>query len=86
ALTLYSMVKFWMYAFWREVPEHNGNASRLDEKDPQLWIMYASMMLLAGCTLAIGLYGQPIYELANAAAEQLLNPELYIEAVLGGRE
>jgi multicomponent Na+:H+ antiporter subunit D len=38
---------------------------------------------LAACTLFIGLNGQPIFELADAAAEQLLDPSRYIEAVLG---
>jgi multicomponent Na+:H+ antiporter subunit D len=42
------------------------------------------MVGLAICTLIIGLYGQPIYELAEMSAEQLMNPRLYIEAVLGG--
>jgi multicomponent Na+:H+ antiporter subunit D len=36
-------------------------------------------------TLFIGLYGQPIYLLAERAAHEMLNSSLYIEAVLGGR-
>jgi multicomponent Na+:H+ antiporter subunit D len=85
ALTLYSMVKIWIYAFWKKLPEDHPHPERLTAKDPGMWVMYVSMVGLALCTLAIGLYGQPIYEIANEAAEQLLNPQLYIEAVLGGR-
>ncbi|RLK48565.1 multisubunit sodium/proton antiporter MrpD subunit [Alkalispirillum mobile] len=82
-LTLYSMIKIWAEAFWKAVPEHNQNAHRLDSQDSQLWLMYTPIIGLALCTLFIGLYGQPIYELAAASAEQLIDPSQYIEAVLG---
>lgn len=38
---------------------------------------------LAILTLVIGIYPQPFVAFAEAAADQLLNPEAYIEAVLG---
>ncbi|ABI57435.1 Na+/H+ antiporter subunit D [Alkalilimnicola ehrlichii MLHE-1] len=82
-LTLYSMIKIWAEAFWKAVPEHNQNAHRLESQDTQLWLMYTPIIGLALCTLFIGLYGQPIYELAAASAEQLIDPSQYIEAVLG---
>jgi hypothetical protein len=40
---------------------------------------------LAAITVFIGLGAQPIYELADAAAEQMLDPQMYVEAVLGKR-
>ncbi len=85
-LTLYSMIKIWAEVFWKAVPE-GVDTARLTGKTPdtQLWILLIPIVGLAGCTLFIGLNGQPIYELAEAAAEQLLNPSLYIEAVLGER-
>ncbi|SFB99054.1 multisubunit sodium/proton antiporter, MrpD subunit (TC 2.A.63.1) [Marinospirillum celere] len=84
-LTLYSMIKIWAEAFWKAVPE-GTNTDRLTGKqaDTGLIYMYVPIVLLAVCTLLIGLYGQPIYELAEASAAQLLNPDGYIEAVLGG--
>jgi multicomponent Na+:H+ antiporter subunit D len=83
-LTLYSMIKIWAEAFWKAVPE-GVSTERLTgrEKDPQLAWMYLPIALLAVCTLLIGLYGQPVYELAEASAAQLMNPSGYIEAVLG---
>ncbi|SFX73065.1 Na+/H+ antiporter subunit D [Marinospirillum alkaliphilum] len=83
-LTLYSMIKIWAEAFWKAVPE-GVSTERLTgrEKDPQLVWMYLPIVLLAACTLLIGLYGQPVYELAEASAAQLMNPSGYIEAVLG---
>ncbi|CAM5212566.1 hypothetical protein [Alishewanella longhuensis] len=45
---------------------------------------YWTTGILASMTIAIGLFAQPIYLLAEMVAHQLLNPQLYIEAVLGG--
>lgn len=85
-LTLYSMIKIWVEVFWKTVPE-NVNTERLTGAKPDkgLWLLLLPIVGLAACTLFIGLSGQPIYELADAAAEQLLNPALYIEAVLGAQ-
>jgi len=85
-LTLYSMIKIWVEVFWKTVPE-NVNTDRLTGAKPDkgLWLLLLPIVGLAACTLFIGLSGQPIYELADAAAEQLLNPVLYIEAVLGAQ-
>ncbi|WP_341936312.1 Na+/H+ antiporter subunit D [Marinimicrobium sp. C2-29] len=83
-LTLYSMIKIWAEVFWKALPEEVDDSHlRGTEPTPRAWIMLLPIVGLAGCTLYIGLNGQPIYELAAATAEQLLNPELYIEAVLG---
>ncbi len=88
-LTLYSMIKIWAEVFWKKVPpEHVTDTRRLngDIKDQRSWAYYTPpVVALAVCTLIIGLYGQPIYMLAESAAEQLMNPQLYIAAVLGGQ-
>lgn len=85
-LTLYSMIKIWAEVFWKAVPE-GVNSDRLTGKVPDkgVWLMLAPITGLAACTLFIGLNGQPIFELAEAAAAQLLDPTLYIEAVLGAQ-
>jgi formate hydrogenlyase subunit 3/multisubunit Na+/H+ antiporter MnhD subunit len=41
------------------------------------------MALLATLTVLIGLLFEPIFVLSNQTAEQLLNPNVYIQAVLG---
>lgn len=83
-LTLYSMIKIWAEVFWKAPPEQL-NTARLEgrHKDRDVWLMQLPIAALALCTLFIGLNGQPIYELANAAAQQLLDPTQYIQAVLG---
>jgi len=83
-LTLYSMIKIWAEAFWKETPEGADlSVLRGETPDRQLIFMYVPIILLALCTLFIGLNGQPIYELAQASAAQLLDPQKYIEAVMG---
>ncbi|MCP1676665.1 multicomponent Na+:H+ antiporter subunit D [Natronocella acetinitrilica] len=85
-LTLYSMIKIWAEAFWKAQPEEHAERAANFEKtltDRSLALMVVPIFCLAVITLFIGLGAQPIYELAHASAEQLLDPTAYIEAVLG---
>jgi multicomponent Na+:H+ antiporter subunit D len=45
--------------------------------------MMASIVLLVACSLALSVAAAPVFELADAAALQLMEPAGYIEAVLG---
>ncbi len=83
-MTLYSMLKIWAYAFWSPVPE-GTDTTRLEgkEKDRKLWLLLLPISIMAAFIVLLGLYGEPLYELSRVAADQLLNPALYIEAVLG---
>lgn len=84
-LTLYSMVKIWNEVFWKKLPEGIDPTPLKEGKTSgSLAILYVPVVLLAACTLFIGLNGQPIYEFAEFSAAQLLNPDGYIDAVLGG--
>ncbi|MDX1588073.1 MAG: Na+/H+ antiporter subunit D [Oleiphilaceae bacterium] len=84
-LTLYSMIKIWAEVFWKAVPDKVTETRYLSGTLPLagVWWMYLPVILLAACTLFIGLNGEPIYQMAEEAAEQLFAPEQYIEAVLG---
>ncbi len=77
-LTLYSMIKIWNEVFWK-APEVTPEPVR---HPGAVWVLYVPIIGLALITLCIGLLAQPIYELALAAAHQMLNPGLYIQAVL----
>lgn len=81
-LTLFSMIKIWTEAFWKEQPETSlplhhpaGGEERL------LLLPIAALAVLIG---VMGLAAEPILSLSAQAAEQLLNPADYIQAVLGG--
>ena len=84
-LTLYSMIKIWAEVFWKKIPEHVEENDRFTgrQADPELWMLYLPLGILAVATVTLGLMAQPFYELVEMAVEQLLEPERYIEAVLG---
>lgn len=86
-LTLFSMTKIWREAFWGAPTEAPQTLDASDDcsafSGPSV-LLYLPMMLLAGLTLCIGLYTGPVFDLALEAADQLLDPTGYIQAVLGG--
>jgi len=90
-LTLYSMTKIWNEAFWKPLV----SADRTSEADseraaddgllpaPSLAWTVTPVVVLALITLGIGLYAEPLAIVADRAADELLLPEAYVEAVLG---
>jgi multicomponent Na+:H+ antiporter subunit D len=78
-LTLVSMTKIWAEAFWKPEPwapppEARGATRRL---------MLVPIGALALTTVAIGIAAGPVFDLSARAADQLLDREGYIRAVLG---
>ncbi len=84
-LTLYSMTKIWRYAFWEPRPGGEEKLEKIVLKQAD-WLLYAPVIALTVMTLALGFWTEPFYNLAERAAEELLEPSLYIEAVLGPQE
>lgn len=82
-LTLFSMAKIWNGVFWgtpeRPTIAMADGAARL--RAPRL--MTGSTIALVGVTLAIALFAGPIYDLCHRAADSLLHPAAYVQAVLG---
>ena len=84
-LTLYSMTKIWAEVFWKEAPPNAPQAPAHEVgTHASNGLIYGTIACLAVMTVLMGLAIEPIYVVTMAAAEQLLNPQLYIEAVLGG--
>ncbi|MBN2528047.1 MAG: Na+/H+ antiporter subunit D [Deltaproteobacteria bacterium] len=81
AFTLYSMFKIWIEAFWKDHPSSGFRLAPEQRSFVRLWPMLA----LAAITIAIGLMSGPLFHFCEEAALQLLNPNGYIHAVLGGR-
>jgi multicomponent Na+:H+ antiporter subunit D len=77
-LTLFSMTKIWMEAFWRPRPKVASRGQ--GRAGGALW---APAVSLAALTLAIGAAAGPVFELSREAAAQIADPEIYIGAVLG---
>ncbi len=82
-LTLYSMLKIWNQAFWKEPPE--GQPALVALTGRLRWLLLMPVVGLGLVTLSIGLWVEPFAAFALAAGEQLASREAYIAAVLGGR-
>lgn len=85
-LTIYSMTKIWNEAFWKPHPdeiEPGTGAVAVSRRDYIL--LTAPIAGMAALTVIIGLWTEPFILLATSAAEQLLNPDAYVQAVLGVR-
>jgi multicomponent Na+:H+ antiporter subunit D len=82
-LTLFSLMKIWSGVFWNPADaEPEGtvhDAGRLG--GPVLMVLPTAALLVLG--LAIALAAGPLYDLAERAAADLLEPEGYVRAVLG---
>ncbi len=80
-LTLFSMTKIWNEAFWKAEPEKD--ASDLSAAIPKsVFPLAVPVCLLAVLTVIIGVSAEPLFALSQLAAEQLLDPSDYIDAVL----
>ncbi len=74
-LTLFSMTKIWSATFWGEPAESAGRAGS--------GVLAATAVVVA-TSLAVTVFAQPLIELSARAATELLDPAIYITAVLGG--
>lgn len=75
-LTLISMARLWDQAFWKPSPEV--------DKLPMSRAMLLPIAGLALVTLAITVAAGPLFEWTLRASDQLLDPQLYMNAVLNG--
>lgn len=82
-LTLFSMIKIWAYAFWGRAPAPEQRYYPRHYTRRYLWGHLLPIGLLALVTVGIGLSAEIIFQLSQAAADQLTDPSIYINAVLG---
>jgi multicomponent Na+:H+ antiporter subunit D len=80
-LTLFSMLKIWNQAFWKPKPGGVPEADSRPAAAPANLV--GPIALLAALTVLIGAGAEPLMRLSLQAADQLMNPAIYIEAVLG---
>jgi multicomponent Na+:H+ antiporter subunit D len=79
-LTLLVVAQVWARAFWSPAREEGlvSTDSRLQRS-----VLQAPIVVLAAALFAVGIYAQPLFALAQQAAENLTNTAPYIQAVLG---
>ncbi|RHW37999.1 Na+/H+ antiporter subunit D [Neobacillus notoginsengisoli] len=76
-MVLYSVMKIFMNGFWGESYLYEEN-----EKGKTKGLLFPIAALTA-LTIALGVGAEGIYAFSDLAVESLMNPSLYIEAVLG---
>jgi multicomponent Na+:H+ antiporter subunit D len=81
-VTLFSMTKIWAEAFWKKQPEEFPGEGIAPGNQP--WQIMLPIVFLTICTFGLGIWGEVIFQICIEAAEQLLNPKEYIQAVMGG--
>jgi multicomponent Na+:H+ antiporter subunit D len=85
-LTLFSMTKIWAAAFWSPAYAPDGEEPAPDlpgsHRDAR-WMM-VPVVVLAALTVAMGVGAEYFFGLSMRAAEQLMDPAAYVDAVLGG--
>ncbi len=75
------MTKIWAEAFWKNKEQTEAETDPYAGRTLPL-SMTAPCIALAAMTVAIGLFSNPLFVLAQTASEQLLDPAAYIETVL----
>lgn len=79
-LTLMSMVKIWSYAFWSRPSDR---PTRANDNSPRAPLAMTGTALLVLAALAMGLGAEHVLRASHAAARMVVQPSLYIDAVLG---
>ncbi|MBN2548885.1 MAG: Na+/H+ antiporter subunit D [Anaerolineales bacterium] len=77
-LTLFSMTKIWIEVFWKPMPQTPAPKPELKNT----WALFAPVIVLASLTVLFGIFAGPMYNIAEQASRQLLDPNLYIQSVL----
>jgi multicomponent Na+:H+ antiporter subunit D len=78
-MTLFSMTKVWNEAFWKP-PKDPQFADQ--QKSVSAW-RWAPSITIVVFSVLLGLLANPIFEICQLAAAQLMDPTQYISAVLG---
>ena len=86
-LTMFSMLKIWTRAFWQPAATNHGDQAGQSGKGDMAGrgghvALLAPIILLTALTLGVGLWAQPLMDLASRAAAALLDPAIYVDAVL----
>ena len=82
-LTVYSMLKIWNQVFWEAAPADATSSPPVSLTETGLYLLPISIFALI--TIIIGLFPEPFFQHAERATVQLLDPTIYVKAVLGER-
>jgi len=83
-LTIFSMSKIWAGVFWGTADDPTPTMAAADADDatfPIDRVTAGATALLVAATLIVPIFGSDVYDLAERAALDLLDPSAYVEAV-----
>ncbi|TWI56361.1 Na+/H+ antiporter subunit D [Halalkalibacter nanhaiisediminis] len=75
-LTLFSMLKIFIYAFWGE-QKHTAEQAKIP-----VGKLLLPIVPLVALTIVLGFAAEPVFVYSLQVAEQILDPSIYIESVL----
>jgi len=81
--TLYSMTKIWSGVFWGEADEQPAREPRTDRRWGAPVLMIIPTAALALGSIGVSVFAGPLYGVAERAAADLLDEQVYVDAVLG---
>ena len=81
-LTLFSMIKIFLCAYWGENKQEKTPVTGFGQNGLTYRTSLTCCIILMIISIAMGLCAQPMFELASAASQQLMDPTLYIDTVL----
>ena len=76
-LTIYSMAKIWIEAFWKPAPAPAGDGAGMS---PATLLACGG---LASVTVALGVGAEALWAFAERSARELIDRDAYVQAVLG---
>ena len=82
-LTMFSMTKIWAGAFWGEPEQEPSSTPRTSERLGGPVGVVGATALLGVASIAVSLWAGPIYDIAERAGADLLEPSRYVDAILG---
>ncbi|WP_350348802.1 Na+/H+ antiporter subunit D [Agromyces sp. G08B096] len=97
-ITLYALTRFWNMAFWRgrdelegyesvllnSVQEWEGGTSTTTATRTTPWLMVTATTALVAVTLLLTVFAGPLFDLTGRAAENLVDPDMYVSMVFPG--
>ncbi|MDF2835922.1 MAG: NADH/Ubiquinone/plastoquinone, partial [Paenibacillus sp.] len=78
-VVLYSLVRIFMAAFWGDEKGSGEAAAVAETRKPALMLPAACLFVIV---IAMGLGSEWVYEFAGEAGRTLLDPSIYVQAVL----
>lgn len=86
-LTLWAIVRVWVNVFWHKPRLEFYNKNRFETRNVKhRYIMLISVVSLTLVSLYIGFFSKSVVNYCTTIAEQLVNTQFYIDAVLNGQK